>query len=168
MVSGGMVTLYGFPSPADEAGTDLLYVIGPATQPRIDEAESILHSSAGVRLLVSVLPPQSSKEYVAAKMPICDQERVLCESPEPMTTKGEALMLEDYARTHDVHKVAVITFTPHVARTRYIFARCAPDLDVQVIGVDEHLSLGDWVYQFGYQTTAFVKAAATPCASDDE
>jgi len=33
---------------------------------------------------------------------------------------------------------------------------------------DEHLTIGDWVYQFGYQTTAFVKAAATPCASDDE
>jgi uncharacterized SAM-binding protein YcdF (DUF218 family) len=77
-------------------------------------------------------------------------------------------MLNDYARTHDVHKAVVITFTPHVARTRYIFARCAPDIDVQVIGVDEHLNIGDWVYQFAYQTTAFVKAAATPCASDDE
>lgn len=167
-VAGGIVALYGFPPPADEAGADLIYVIGPPTQPRIDEAESILHSSDGATLLVSVLPPASSKEYVAAKMPICDQERVLCESPEPMTTKGEALMLVDYARTHDVHKVAVITFTPHVARTRYIFARCAPDIDVQVIGVDQHLSIGDWVYQFAYQTTAFAKAIATPCASDDE
>ena len=167
-VAGGVVMLYEFPPPGDEAGADLIYVIGPPTQPRLDEAESILHSIDGATLLVSVLPPASSREYVATKMPICSQERVLCESPKPMTTKGEALMLVDYARTHEVHKVAVITFTPHVARTRYIFARCAPDIDVQVIGVDQHLTIGDWIYQFAYQTTAFVKAAATPCASDDE
>ncbi len=162
------VSIVAFPPPGDVRNADLIYVIGPPTPQRISSAESLLESDPSRTLLVSVSSPATRNRGTAAKLPVCSRDRVICQHAEPFTTKGEALMLVDYARTHDVHKVAVITFTPHVARTRYIFARCAPDLDVQVIGVDEHLTLGDWIYQFGYQTTAFVKAAATPCASDDE
>jgi hypothetical protein len=168
VLTAAEVLVFTLPPASQVKEVDLDYVIGAPMPERISAAESLLSKASSGALLASVSPPTSHSRTTATRMPICDQERVLCKSPEPMTTKGEALMLEDYARTHHVHKVAVITFTPHVARTRYIFARCAPDLDVQVIGVDEHLSLGDWVYQFGYQTTAFVKAAATPCASDDE
>ncbi|MDY0830142.1 hypothetical protein SK224_13495 [Microbacterium sp. BG28] len=162
------VVVFALPSPGDPGDADLIYVIGPPTPQRISVAQQLIADEKARGLLVSVSPPGSHDEAMASKMQICSQQSVTCESPRPLTTKGEALMLEDYARTHEVHKVAVITFTPHVARTRYIFARCAPDIDVQVIGVDEHLSIGDWAYQFAYQTTAFAKAAATPCASDDE
>jgi hypothetical protein len=165
---GAGVAIYGFPPEGDPSGADVIFVIGPPTDPRLDAAMSLRTSGTGPAMIVSVQAPDPRNEFAAFRLSVCAEPDVLCARPSPYTTKGEALMLEDYARTHDVHKVAVITFTPHVARTRYIFARCAPDLDVQVIGVDEHLSLGDWVYQFGYQTTAFVKAAATPCASDDE
>lgn len=161
------VLIYGFPPPGDPNDADLVYVIGPPTPPRIAEAQSILGESEST-LLVSVASPENRHALTAARLRVCTESRAVCQHPEPFTTKGEALMLVDYARTHEVHKVAVITFTPHVARTRYIFARCAPDIDVQVIGVDEHLSIDDWVYQFAYQTTAFAKAIATPCASDDE
>jgi len=161
------IVVYGNPPEGDPSGADLVYVIGPPTDARTAEAEELLSENGGARLLVSV-SVDGHPRYAASELPVCEQEGVTCQHPEPFTTKGEALMLVDYARTHDVHKVAVITFTPHVARTRYIFARCAPDIDVQVIGVDQHLTIGDWVYQFAYQTTAFVKAAATPCASDDE
>jgi hypothetical protein len=67
-----------------------------------------------------------------------------------------------YARDHAVTDTVVLTFTPHVARTRYLFAKCYGG-DVTVVGVDEHLSLADWVYQYAYQTAAFVKAWLEPC-----
>lgn len=168
MAIGVSITVYGYPPQGDSSDADLVYVIGPATPTRMQEAQFLLRSGDSGALLVSVAPPDSGGEFMASKMPICSQQSVTCVSPGPFTTKGEALTLNEYARTHEVHKVAVITITPHVARTRYIFARCAPGLDVQVIGIDGHLSLGDWAYQFAYQTTAFVKAAATPCASEDE
>lgn len=164
---GGMVAIYCFPVPGDPADADLVYVIGPATDARMHEAEEIIHTTGHDSLLLSV-PAANSARLTAAQTPACSQANVTCGTPDPFTTKGEALMLNEYAKTHEVHKVVVLTVTPHVARTRYIFARCAPDIDVQVVGVDEHLSIGDWIYQFAYQTTAFAKAAATPCASDDE
>ncbi|WP_460740847.1 YdcF family protein [Microbacterium neimengense] len=171
LFTGLLVTamaVFAFPPAGDPQDADLIYVIGPPTALRISSAESLQEDDPSRTLLVSVSSATTLTKGTAAKLAVCSRAKVVCQHPEPFTTKGEALMLVDYARTHEVHKVAVITFTPHVARTRYIFARCAPDIDVQVIGVDEHLSIGDWVYQFAYQTTAFVKAAATPCASDDE
>lgn len=163
-----LTAVFVYPPQGDETGADLVYVIGPPTPARMDEARLMLNSDSHRALLVSVPPPESGGAFMASKMAVCAEKGVTCESPTPFTTKGEALMLNDYARTHEVQKVAVVTFTPHVARTRYIFARCSPDVQVEVIGVDDHLTPGDWMYQFAYQTTAFVKAAATSCASDDE
>lgn len=167
VVVGGLVGLYCFPPPGDAAGADLVYVIGPATQPRLEEAEAIIQATGHNDLLVSV-SGGSTATFSAPQMPICSEAAVTCEHPLPSTTKGEALLLNEYAQTHEVHKVVVLTVTPHVARTRYIFARCSPEIDVQVVPVDEHLSFEDWVHQFAYQTGAFVKAIATPCARDDE
>lgn len=164
---GGLVAVYCFPAPGDANGADLVYVIGPPTESRLDEAEAIIRSTGRDDLLISVSAGNTAK-FSAAQMPACSHAHVTCESPLPFTTKGEALMLNEYAKTHEVHKVVVLTVTPHVARTRYIFAKCSPDIDVQVIPVDEHLRFEDWVHQFAYQTGAFVKAIATPCASDDE
>lgn len=165
---GAGVAVYAFPPQGDPSDADVIFVIGPPTEPRLEAAISLRSSKTPPAMIVSVQGPDPRNEFAAFRLPVCAEPDVHCARPSPYTTKGEALMLEDYARIHDVHKAVVITFTPHVARTRYIFARCAPDLDVQVIGVEEHLSLGDWIYQFAYQTTAFAKAAATPCASDDE
>ncbi|MDQ1204484.1 YdcF family protein [Microbacterium sp. SORGH_AS_0862] len=163
---GGMVVVYCFPPSGDPTDADLVYVIGPATGTRMDVAQSIIHSTGREDLLISVSAGNTTK-LAAAQMPACSEPHVICEHPIPSTTKGEALLLNEYAKTHEVHKVVVLTVTPHVARTRYIFARCSPDIDVQVIPVDEHLRFEDWVHQFAYQTGAFVKAIATPCASDD-
>ena len=76
-------------------------------------------------------------------------------------------MLGAYARDHAVQRTIVITFTPHVARTRYIFAKCYPG-EVTVVGVDEKLDLYEWAKQYIYQSTAFVKAWLTPCSDLDE
>lgn len=164
---GGMVVVYCFPPSGDPTDADLVYVIGPATPARLDEAEAIIRSTGRDDLLISVSAGDTAR-FSAAQIFACSEPHVICEHPIPSTTKGEALMLNEYAKTHEVHKAVVLTVTPHVARTRYIFARCSPDIDVQVIPVDEHLRLADWVHQFAYQTGAFAKAIATPCASDDE
>jgi uncharacterized SAM-binding protein YcdF (DUF218 family) len=98
----------------------------------------------------------------AADLVLCGEDGVTCETPVPFTTAGEARMLSAYARAHPVRDVVVLTFTPHVARTRYILAKCYGG-GVQVVGVDEHLDLWGWAYQYAYQTAAFVKAWLEPC-----
>lgn len=155
--------LYVFPPPGDADGADLVYVIGPPRAPRIDVAEQLRGNHQSLPLLVSVSSAKSAETtFTATRLAVCHDAHVTCETPAPFTTKGEAKMLSEYAAKHTVGKTVVITFTPHVARTRYIFAKCYAG-DVTVVGVDEHLSLADWIYQYAYQTVAFVKAWANPC-----
>lgn len=84
----------------------------------------------------------------------------------PALDSGSPASAGDIDRRHDSGRR--LRGNGHVARTRYIFARCSPDIDVQVIPVDEHLRFEGWVHQFAYQSGAFVKAIATPYGSDDE
>lgn len=162
MVIAGL-PLYVFPPPGDTAGADLVYVIGPPQQPRIDLAEKLRTAAKPLPALVSVSDDsQGDAVFDASSVGFCSEQGVTCKSPTPFTTKGEAKMLTAYAATHTVGKTVVVTFTPHVARTRYIFAKCYAG-DVTVVGVDENLSLADWIYQYAYQSTAFVKAWLAPC-----
>jgi hypothetical protein len=152
--------LYVFP-PADEVSrADVIYVIGPPTPPRLREAEKLRAEGVADRLLISVSADGSRS---AAELPICDEPYVTCRTPEPFTTNGETALLEEYARTAEVSSAVVLTFTPHVARTRFIFARCAAP-QVTVVAIDEHLGLRQWAYQYLYQTAAFAKALFVPCA----
>jgi hypothetical protein len=155
--------LYVFPPAASVDRADLIYVIGPPTPPRIDLAEHLEAEGVASDLLVSVSPKHAG--FPASSVAPCASADTVCEIPKPYTTKGEALLLSEYAPAHDVHETVVITFTPHVARTRYIFAKCF-DGDVTVMGVDQPMGLGDWIYQYAYQSAAFVKAWLTPCAQE--
>lgn len=166
---GTAFATYVFPPAGNPEGADLIYVIGPPTEARLDVAEDLRSHSPSAALLISVSPADQTRRGLrAADLPVCADENVTCSTPNPFTTKGEALLLDDYVRAHEVHRVVVLTITPHVARTRYVFARCAPGIDVQVVPVDPNFTLQGWLDQIAYQTGAFAKAAATPCASDDE
>lgn len=155
--------LYVFPPAASVRQADLIYVIGPPTPPRIALAERLAADGVADAMLVSVSPAADSIRYPASELPLCAEPRATCETPKPFTTKGEALLLSQYARGRSLDETVVITFTPHVARTRYIFEKCY-DGDVSVMGVDQDMNLGDWIYQYAYQSAAFVKAWITPCA----
>lgn len=160
--------VYVFPpaAPAPQPGeADLIYVIGPPAPERIALERALREQGVADLSLYSV---GRSGRNSAKKLPVCSDRSVYCENPQPFTTKGEFALLAEFAAEHDVRRTIVLTFTPHVARTRYIAEKCFAG-EVTVVGVDQSLSLGEWVYQYLYQTAAFVKAAATPCASlEDE
>lgn len=157
--------LYVFPSQGDPTDADLVYVIGPPQQQRLDLAASLRDTDTPPPLLVSVSDSRGGhgeRHFNASALDVCRQEAVTCKSPIPFTTAGEARLLTEYTATHEAGKTVVITFTPHVARTRYIFAKCYAG-DVTVVGVDTDMTLFDWAYQYAYQSAAFVKAWFTPC-----
>ena len=153
--------VYVFPPTAEPSPADLVYVIGPPVQSRTELQTRLLDEGLAPRGLISVSPPTGSA--AASDVPACRDPRITCLTPEPFTTSGEALLLDRYAADHGVGSTIVITFTPHVARTRYIFGTCYPG-EVTVIAVDPHLTPWEWVYQYAYQTGAFVKAIVAPCA----
>ncbi|MBT9608033.1 hypothetical protein [Microbacterium sp.] len=135
-------------------------VLGPPTWQRVEKAQFLLDSGQVSRVLVSVSP---SGRQSAALYPPCEYSRFTCETPAPFTTKGEVAMLRDFLGADAVdQQVVVVTFTPHVARTRYVFQECFGP-NVAVLGVSQDMSLFDWMYQYVYQSVAFLKAAITPC-----
>lgn len=159
------IAIAGYPlyvaPPADAIGeADLIYVIGPPARERIAvERELRTEGIADASLYsVGLVGP-----HAALNLPVCGEPGVECVHPRPFTTKGEIAYLSDYAAGHDVDRTVILTFTPHVARTRFVLEKCFPG-EAVVVAVDQHLGLGDWIYQYAYQTSAFVKAWLTPCS----
>jgi hypothetical protein len=156
--------LYVFPPVDDDVqDADLAYVIGPATSQRITLAQELLDDGTVDEILISVA---GGGVLGADAIDACKDPAVTCEHPNPFTTKGEVDALAEFAAANEVDKTIVITFAPHVLRTRFIFEKCFAG-DVTVIAAPQKMDLADWVYQYAYQTAAFAKAWLRPCASTD-
>ncbi|WP_100364116.1 YdcF family protein [Diaminobutyricimonas aerilata] len=159
--------LYVFPTSDEPRKVDVVYVIGPATPSRLELARHlIVDEGISDTLLISV-PEYGVRSAHRWSKCVKDPIKfdVLCEHSEPFTTQGEAQTLARLAREHGWESAAVITFTPHVTRTRLIMERCFPGDELDVIVDPAPLRPEDWVWHYVYQTGAFIKAltVATDC-----
>ena len=153
--------VYVWPPSDSFAHADVAYVIGPPTRERVSLAERLLADGVVDSVLVSV--PERGDQS-SRQLSVCARDDVTCTTPDPLTTKGEVTLLTEYRRTHPADRVIVITFAPHVARTRYIFETCYSG-EVATTAAPTRLDAAEWAYQYVYQTAAFVKAAMTTCSS---
>lgn len=148
--------LYVFP-PADQVSrSDIAFVLGPPMEERLALAEGLRAEGLVGQVVVSV---QASGGQTAEDLAICREERATCEVADPHTTRGEVLMMRERATAPSL---IVITQTAHVARTRYLFAKCYPG-EVTVVAAGGPESLSAWTSQYVYQSLAFVKALLQPC-----
>lgn len=137
---------------------DAVLVLGPPTRERTELGRDLVEEGVADTLLISVwaseldAPPESS-DVVA-----CDEPgiRVICFTADPGTTQGEARALADYARDDGWDSVVVITQTPHITRARLLLERCWGGRVMMVSSGEPH-DLGDWIYEYVYQTGAFAK-----------
>lgn len=156
--------LYVFP-PVDSVPdrVDVVYVIGPATPQRMALAREIVDAGAADHLLISLSPENLARSGSIERFSDCNQPggEVTCISPLPFTTGGEAGALARLAAERGWDSATVITFTPHVLRARTIMRACV-DGSVKVLDSRERVPLDRWIYQYLYQTGAFVKLALAP------
>ena len=151
--------VYVFP-PADAIEkSDAVFVLGPPMDARLELAESLRDKGLADQLVISV---QASHGGTAQNIALCKEQGVTCEVADPSTTRGEALLMLEQATESVAPSVIVVTSTPHVMRTRYIFSRCYPG-EVSVVGVGGPGSLSEWTFQYMYQSFAFAKALLEPC-----
>ncbi|MFT8636957.1 MAG: YdcF family protein [Pseudoclavibacter sp.] len=144
--------LYVFPPQSAPKPADVVFVIGPPRWWRIVWARRLIAAGDARALMISVPDPASE--------PACHAQQsypVFCQRVTPFTTQGEARWLQGAMARHGWNRAIVITTTPHVVRTRLVMDRCVPS-GVQVVGRPTDLTLGDWAYQYAYQTGAFFKA----------
>lgn len=150
------VQVYARPEREEPTRSDVIFVIGPIEQWRLDLASEYLDEGLSDALVISY------GEY--HKLPECEEPQVatvICHEPDPYTTRGETRYLAQLMEENGWTSAMVITTTPHVARTRLLMDSCVPG-HVTVIGRSTGLGVGDWIYQFWYQTAAFIKLALDP------
>jgi uncharacterized SAM-binding protein YcdF (DUF218 family) len=82
---------------------------------------------------------------------------LMCSTPRPSTTAGEAHDLRLLAAKYGWRRVIVVTFRPHISRARYILERC---FDGELIMVESpaKISIARWAYEYVYQTAGYLKA----------
>lgn len=147
------------PRTDPQGQVDAVYVIGPV-ETRIDQTLAIMDTGVSPLLLATTsVNPQTGEHYATEH---CGRHtasyRIECVLPDPYTTRGEARVLGEQARAHGWETVAVITSTPHAARTRLLMERCV-DAEVLIWTYDDGgRSLEGWARAFVYQSGAWVKA----------
>ncbi len=157
--------LYVKPQAASPAHADVLFVLGPPDQ-RMGSAEKLMHQGYAPTHAVSV-PLGKDGTYDDE---ICNAQcrhpyQVVCFHPEPFTTQGEARALRDLSAKYGWKRTDVLTAQFHVTRARAIVDRCYKG-ELHMVADRRKLPLvsltdfaGSWVYEYLYQTAAFVKVA---------
>lgn len=145
------------PSVNRPVHSDAILVLGPPlVDGRLDEALRLAEAGYAGTVAISI-GWDKGRRKIAACANDNPAYQVICFEPSPPTTRGEAEEIGDLARAHHWSSVLVVTSRYHVSRARLIVRRCMPGT-VRVVGVRSDLSLGDWAYQFAYQTGGFAKA----------
>lgn len=137
---------------------DAVYVIGPV-ETRIDEVLQTMDAGiAPVLLATTSINPDTGKAYATDHCgEVRDGYRIECVLPRPYTTRGEARLLRSQVHEHGWSKVAVMTSTPHLSRTRLLMERCV-DADVLLWPVEtKDIGSVGWTIAFVYQSAAWVK-----------
>lgn len=88
-----------------------------------------------------------------------DGIEVLCERPEPATTRGEALFTERLAKERGWTKVIVISWQYHLPRSRFIFGNCfGGETVMRAVPREYDYGPADWELIYLYQSFAMIKA----------
>ncbi|WP_169747739.1 YdcF family protein [Demequina subtropica] len=154
--------LYVTPASDEPRAVDAVYVIGPPTDFRMAVAEQMVADGLTGTVVVSLTDDDGRQAWERASE-LCDGAVEIdfsleCRMPDPFTTRGEARWLRELVDQHGWESVAVVTFTPHLTRTRVIMERCWSG-DIVYVDSREPITLGYWAYQYAYQSAAFVKVA---------
>jgi uncharacterized SAM-binding protein YcdF (DUF218 family) len=81
--------------------------------------------------------------------------RVICFSPDPATTRGEAEFTGRLARQYHWHSVVLVTTTPQDTRARLRVGRCFPG---SIYVMTAPLRAYEWPYALAYEWGATIKA----------
>ncbi|QCB97106.1 YdcF family protein [Arthrobacter sp. PAMC25564] len=157
------VFLYVAPASDAPKHADVLFVLGPPDS-RMTYAERLMDQGYAGTLAVSVPLDKRGLPSLA----LCNERRtyrIICFHPEPFTTQGEARALQSLSQENGWKSADVLTAQFHITRARVIVQRCYEG-DLSMVAFQQKLPLvsftkpeASWVYQYAYQTAAFVKVA---------
>ncbi|MDP9164479.1 MAG: hypothetical protein M3O32_00115 [Actinomycetota bacterium] len=103
-------------------------------------------------VVVLLSEPHSCPAYIIQRK---SHAQVSCFVSTPETTRGEAHFVVDFARSHGIHQITVVTTADQLTRARWRFKRCWPGPLAVVAAPDPQL---DVLLHVPYQVLASAKA----------
>jgi uncharacterized SAM-binding protein YcdF (DUF218 family) len=126
-------SLFVWPESEQAEPSDALVVLGPGL-----EGERLIRARelAG-RKLTSVVVVSRSRQSVRwpIERELCALPHAICFRARPSTTRGEARMVGNLARTLGWRSLLIVTSTYHVTRVRILFSRCFDGL-IRIVAAD--------------------------------
>ena len=139
MLAAGAVVLtlrFVFFPTEDEVGhADAVVVLSGSKHERLDGGLALMAKGAAPVLVIS-----NGLDPTQPRAPgLCHHGgngfQVICFTPDPDSTRGEAEAVGRLAREHRWKRILLVTSRFHVTRARMLFDRCV-DGDVDAVGVD--------------------------------
>lgn len=164
-VSGYFLFRHAASEPLERA--DAIVVLGGEHDGREDFALSLAAEGWAPTVVMSdpYPPPDGVMERVCRDTagdsgPV----EVLCPVPDPLTTRGEALMMRQLADERGWQKIIVVSWRYHLPRAEFIFRQCfSPQPDSTVMrAVPRRYQFSPvfWEFVYAYQWGGLAKALA--------
>jgi uncharacterized SAM-binding protein YcdF (DUF218 family) len=143
---------------------DAIVVLGGEHDGREDYG---LHlAKLGYADVVVISDPYGPGDSVMAR--VCNSTsasfRVICEHPDPSTTRGEALLVQRLAHEYSWRSVIVVSWKFHLVRARYIFGQCFDGaVTMRAVPRTYARPVWRWAYTYAYQFGGLGKAWVVGC-----
>ncbi|WP_280297711.1 YdcF family protein [Nocardia neocaledoniensis] len=158
IVAVALWPVYVRPRTDEPVRADAILVLGGAHDGR--EQLGLQLAAAGYAPRVLISNPYERSPMVNR---ICHggySFEVICFDPSPRTTLGEGRELARLGAGWS--RVIVVTFTPHISRSRYILGKCWTG-ELLFVDPKPHLSPARWTWDYAYQSAGYVKAWFQDC-----
>ncbi|UGT58318.1 YdcF family protein [Nocardia asteroides] len=158
IVAVALWPVYVRPRTDEPVRADAILVLGGAHDGREELGLQLAAAGYAPRVLIS--NPYERSPLVNR---ICHggySFEVVCFDPSPRTTLGEGRELARLGVGWT--RVIVVTFTPHISRSRYILGKCWPG-ELLFADPKPHLSPARWAWDYAYQSAGYVKAWFQDC-----
>jgi uncharacterized SAM-binding protein YcdF (DUF218 family) len=138
---------------------DAIVVLGPATNDRTDAAVALMRQGRAHTLVISNAWTHRRATQLCNDPPT--GWTLICFLPAPDTTRGEAEYVRGLALARGWSNVIAVTSRYHISRAELILKRCLSGR-LQMVAAPESINVAQWLYQYAYQSGAYVRAALHP------
>ena len=144
--------LFLWPSTSTLHHADAIVVFAGGNGERLNRGLALAREGYAPNLVASTAPDRLCNARVSFS--------VICFSPDPNNTRGEAEAIARIAREHRWRRLILVTSTYHVTRARLLLERCYPG-SVEVALVQPHQGyiglLGAVIHEWGGLAEAMLK-----------
>jgi uncharacterized SAM-binding protein YcdF (DUF218 family) len=151
LVVASSAVLFMFPSTDRPRQSDAIVVLG-GSGPRTQKGLALARAGYAPYLVVSINAGAYRTQCPRGSSGVT----VICFTPDPLTTQGEARAIAKLAQEKAWHQVIVVPSTPETTRARIRFKRCFHG--TLLFDPASPGGLGAWVYNVIYEWGALAKA----------